>query len=90
LLAAIAKHGAERIDAEGQPFDPEHHEEVAQIPREEVHEGHVAEVVQTGYRLYDRTLRASRVVVSSGPPNPGSAAEDETGAEPESTGDEDQ
>jgi len=67
FTAALAKHGVERIEAEGRPFDPEHHEAVAHLPNEEHPEGHVAEVVAPGYRLHDQTLRPSRVTVSKGP-----------------------
>ena len=66
LLAALRKHGVERIEAEGKPFDPEHHEAVAQLPSEEHPEGHVAGEMQAGYRLHDQTLRPSQVAVSSG------------------------
>jgi len=74
LLAALRKHGVERIEARGKPFDPAHHEAVAQLPSEEHPEGHVAGEMQAGYRLHDQTLRPSRVAVSSGmaeePPAP--------------------
>ena len=66
LLAALRKHGVERIEAQGKPFDPEHHEAVAQLPSEEHPEGHVAGEMQAGYRLHDQTLRPSQVAVSSG------------------------
>jgi molecular chaperone GrpE len=66
LLAVLRKHGVERIEAEGKPFDPEHHEAVAQLPSEEHPEGHVAGEMQAGYRLHDQTLRPSQVAVSSG------------------------
>ena len=76
LLAALAQHGVEPIDAAGRRFDPEHHEAVAHLPSEEHPSGHVIDEVQRGYRHGDRTLRPSRVAVSRGP------AEGE-GAEPE-------
>jgi len=66
LLAALRKHGVERIEAQGKPFDPEHHEAVAQLPSEEHPQGHVAGEMQAGYRLHDQTLRPSQVSVSSG------------------------
>ncbi|HET6442592.1 MAG TPA: nucleotide exchange factor GrpE [Phycisphaerae bacterium] len=72
LLAALAKHGVEPIEAGAAPgatatkFDPERHEAVAHLPSDEHPEGHVTDVVQTGYRLHGRTLRPSRVAVSSG------------------------
>jgi len=91
LLAALRKHGVERIEAQGKPFDPEHHEAVAQLPSEEHPEGHVAGEMQAGYRLHDQTLRPSQVAVSSGmaeePPAPegkgereGEPDEDDPGA----------
>jgi molecular chaperone GrpE len=79
LLAALARHGVEPIDAAGRRFDPEHHEAVAHVPSEEHPSGHVIGEVQRGYRHGDRTLRPSRVAVSRGP------AEGEE-AEPEGSG----
>lgn len=67
LLAALAQHGVEPIDAAGRRFDPEHHEAVAHVPSEEHPSGHVIDEVQRGYRHGDRTLRPSRVAVSRGP-----------------------
>ena len=66
FVAAIQKHGVEKIEAQGRPFDPEHHEAVAHLPSDEHPEGHVADVMQAGYRLHDQTLRPSRVTVSKG------------------------
>jgi len=68
LLAALKKHGVTPIEAAEQAFDPEHHEAVAHVPSDEHPSGHVTEEVRRGYRLGDRTLRASRVAVSSGEP----------------------
>jgi len=66
LLAALKKHGVEPIEAAGGRFDPEHHEAVAHVPSDEHPSGHVIDEIQRGYRFGDRTLRASRVAVSSG------------------------
>ena len=76
LLTALRKHGVERIEARGKPFDPEHHEAVAQLPSEEHPEGHVAGEMQAGYRLHDQTLRPSQVAVSSGMAEESPAPED--------------
>ncbi len=70
MLAALAAHGVEQIDAADQPFDPEHHEAVTLVPSESHAEGKVVEVMQKGYRLHGRTIRPSRVAVSGGPPKP--------------------
>jgi len=67
LLAALEKQGVERIEADGREFDPEHHEAVAHVPSGEHPANHVIDVTQAGYRLDGRTVRPSRVAVSSGP-----------------------
>lgn len=64
LLGVLQKHGVERIEADGQLFDPAVHEAMAQVPNEDVAENTVIQVLQTGYMLRDRMLRPSRVVVS--------------------------
>lgn len=64
LLAALAKHGVEPIEAQGQPFDPNLHEAMAQQEDDSVAPGTVLRVLQTGYRLRDRLLRPARVMVA--------------------------
>jgi molecular chaperone GrpE len=68
LMAALGKHGVTSVEAEGAPFDPEHHEAVVMTPSPDHPEGHVARQLQKGYRLHGQTIRASRVAVSSGQP----------------------
>jgi molecular chaperone GrpE len=46
------------------------HEAVRQQPRNDVTPGTVVEVLEPGYRLHERVLRPSRVVVTA-PPKPG-------------------
>lgn len=65
LLAALAKHGVEPIEALGQPFDPNLHEALLQQPDPERPEGTVVAEMNRGYRLRDRVLRPSQVAVSS-------------------------
>lgn len=67
LLAALAKNGVTQVQAQDEPFDPEHHEAVAHVPSDRQPDGHVVEVTQTGYRMHGRTIRPSGVVVSRGP-----------------------
>ncbi len=56
--------GLERVDEVGVTFDPNVHEAVQQVEADEdVDEPRVSEVLRAGYRLGDRTLRASMVVV---------------------------
>jgi molecular chaperone GrpE len=68
LLDAFGRFGISRIDPLGQPFDPNLHEAVQQRPRADVAPGTVVEVLEPGYRLYERVLRPARVVVAGQPP----------------------
>ena len=70
FAAALRKHGVTPFEAQGQAFDPEHHEAVTLVPSEQVPQGTVAEVLQMGYRLHGQLIRPSRVAVSGGPPKP--------------------
>ena len=66
LLEALEKHGIRRIDALGEPFDPDRHEAVFQAADSEHPPGTVAEVVQEGYLHHDRLLRPAMVGVAHG------------------------
>jgi molecular chaperone GrpE len=63
----LAENGLQPIDAVGRKFDPNLHEAIAHEPSDEVPEGIVIRQTRRGYRLKDRLLRPSAVVVSSGP-----------------------
>lgn len=64
VIAALARVGIERFDPEGQEFDPQCHEAVAQQPVQGAQPGTIVEVYQRGYRLGDAVLRPARVVVA--------------------------
>ncbi|MGB0906223.1 MAG: nucleotide exchange factor GrpE [Maricaulaceae bacterium] len=66
LMAVLARHGIKAVPGQGSKFDPNVHQAVAQIPSDE-DKGNVANVMQTGFTLGDRTLRAAMVAVSTGP-----------------------
>lgn len=65
MLDAFARHGLRRVGARGEAFDPNIHQAVAQAPSDQP-AGAIAEVLQPGYVLGDRTLRAAMVMVSAG------------------------
>ena len=67
LTDFLGENGLQPIDAEGKKFDPNLHEAIAHEPSDEVPEGVVIRQSRRGYRLKDRLLRPSAVVVSSGP-----------------------
>jgi molecular chaperone GrpE len=65
LRGALAKLGVEAYYPEGERFDPQHHEAIAQQPAPEgVEPGSVLEVYQAGYRMNGTVLRPARVVVA--------------------------
>jgi molecular chaperone GrpE len=66
LTDFLAENGLQPIDAEGQKFDPNLHEAIAHEPSRGVPEGVVIRQTRRGYKLKDRLLRPSSVVVSSG------------------------
>ncbi len=64
VLAALARAGVERFSPEGEAFDPECHEAVAQQLVEGAQAGTVVAVYQHGYRLGDLVIRPARVLVA--------------------------
>jgi len=65
LMAVLARHGIKAVPGKGFKFDPNVHQAVAQIPSDE-EKGNVAEVMQVGFTIGERTLRAAMVAVSTG------------------------
>jgi molecular chaperone GrpE len=63
----LADQGLEELLPDGEVFDPNFHECIAQQPSEEVPEDHVISTTRAGYRLNDRLIRAPSVIISSGP-----------------------
>ncbi len=64
LLGALARHGIQPISAEGEPFDPQLHEALLEEPSAQRPPQTVIRELARGYRLHDRVVRPSKVVVS--------------------------
>jgi len=64
LLDTLAEFGVERINPEGEVFDPQKHEAMTMVPTADSEPNTVIKVVQKGYSLNDRLVRPARVVVS--------------------------
>ncbi len=64
LDEAFGACGIREIDPAGQPFDPNKHEALSLVPSADVAPDTVLEVVQKGYELNDRLLRAAKVLVA--------------------------
>ncbi|QDT36510.1 nucleotide exchange factor GrpE [Stratiformator vulcanicus] len=64
---ALKLHGIERIAAEGRKFDPNLHEALTQVPSPDHEPMTVLQEVEPGYKLHDRVIRPSKVVVVANP-----------------------
>jgi molecular chaperone GrpE len=67
MLAVLARHGVERVEAEGAPFDPGVHEAIGVRDSDQVRPDTIVEVARAGYRVGDRVLRPAQVIVSRRP-----------------------
>lgn len=67
LEELLRNQNVDKIDAVGKPFDPNLHEAITQEAHPEIPEGHVFKQLRPGYKMRDRLLRPSTVMVSSGP-----------------------
>lgn len=61
----LKDRGVEPMEAMGAEFDPNFHEAVGQLAREDTEPGRVIEVVQQGFHFGDMVLRPARVIISS-------------------------
>ena len=61
----LKKEGVKKIESEGKDFDPQFHEALAHIPSD-LEENKIVAVIQNGYKLNEKIIRATRVAVSNG------------------------
>lgn len=66
-MDTLEKAGVEPVQPVGEPFDPNLHEAMAMVPHPDAEPNSVIDVLQTGYTLNGRLVRAARVVVSKAP-----------------------
>jgi len=65
FMRLAEKVGLSSFGAIGDEFDPELHDALMQIPSPEVEAGHLAQVIQLGFRMGDKVLRPARVAVAA-------------------------
>lgn len=80
LQQVFEKFGIQEINPEGEPFDPQRHEAMMTQADASQPPNTVLKVLQKGYLINDRLLRAARVCVSS-EPEASSAAQPEPDGE---------
>ena len=84
--AVLESAGVKEIPAaEGQPFDPQVHEAISEAPGDE---GKVVSVVQKGYKLGERVIRPTMVIVGAKEQGTGNAGDEEQGTGNEEQGGE--
>ena len=64
LRAGFDRYGLRHIGQVGEAFDPQVHEAIVQVPTAGVTSNTVADVIEPGYALGERLIRAAKVAVS--------------------------
>lgn len=68
FLKELQSFGVEQLDPVGQPFDPNAHQAISMVPTADLAPNHVLAVMQKGYLLNGRVVRAAMVMVSKALP----------------------
>lgn len=66
LSSVLGRHGITRIEATGQPLDPNRHNAVMELPSDAV-PGTIVQEMQSGWMIKDRLLRPAMVGVARKP-----------------------
>ncbi len=67
LRSVLEKHHCLSIPTLHEPFDPNLHQAIQQLPCDEHPPNTVIDVAQSGYQLHERVVRPSQVIVSKEP-----------------------
>ncbi|MBI5021937.1 MAG: nucleotide exchange factor GrpE [Ignavibacteriales bacterium] len=70
FIRILELQGVKPMNVVGQPFDPEFHNALLQMPSSDFPQNTILQEVEKGYLLHDKVLRHAKVVVSSGTNNP--------------------
>jgi molecular chaperone GrpE len=62
--SALEKNGISKINSMNEKFDPNLHQAMMEVERDDLDEGVVVQEIQTGYMMHDRLLRTAMVGVS--------------------------
>ena len=63
FMDSLSRNGLSTVDPLGMPFDPSLHEALAVVPNENAEPNSVMEVIQKGFTLNERLVRAAKVLV---------------------------
>ena len=65
FMELLKRNGVTRIEADGEPFDPNLHQAIMQQPSVDAEPNTVLQVVEHGFLNQDRVLRPAKVIVST-------------------------
>lgn len=68
LSDVMERYKIVQIDPNGEPFNPDYHQAMSMLPRDDVPPNTVVAVMQKGYTLNERLIRPAMVMVSQGMP----------------------
>lgn len=64
ILDVLGEFNVERVDPQGEKFDPQLHEAMTMIPSPDHESNTIVDVIQKGYSLNERLVRPARVIVA--------------------------
>lgn len=67
LESVFGRHGISKVEALGQPLDPNRHQAMMEVPSADAEPGTIVQEIQTGYMIKDRLLRPALVGVAKKP-----------------------
>ena len=67
ISKVLEEHGCKKIDAVGQPFDPNLHQALQMQASDDHPANTVMQDLRPGFQLHDRLIRPTQVFVSTGP-----------------------
>ena len=67
LSNALEKNGISKIISINEKFDPNLHQAMMELERDDIDEGIIVQEIQTGFMMHDRLLRPAMVGVSKKP-----------------------
>lgn len=88
LAQALDRNNIKTVGAVGDPFDPNTCQAVFEVETTDVPPGAVAQVMQKGYKLHDRLIRAAMVGVAKAPAGdtgPSDGGDDQRGGQVDET-----
>ena len=82
LLSVLERHGIKQISPVGEKFNHDQHEALFEVPTSDMEPGMVVQVIEDGFTIHDRLLRAAKVGVSKAMSEPEAIDDQEVDEKP--------